>query len=89
MRDATKEQEAPGTEPAEGRPDMNLPGADRADPEPRHDDDRPGPDRRPPDVPDSDMPERLGQRISDGPGSGIVAGEPDLVPDVEVPSETM
>jgi hypothetical protein len=89
MRDTTKEQEAPGTEPAEGRADMNLPGADQADMGPGTDDGRPGIDRQPPDVPDSDTPERLGQRISDGPGSGIAAGEPDLVPDVEVPSETM
>jgi|GEM_PF-3007898 len=65
----------PGREPAEGRPDLELPGADR--------------DRERPDTPDADLPQRLGERIENGPGPGIAAGEPDLVPDVEVPEETM
>jgi hypothetical protein len=38
-----------------------------------------------PDTPDADLPQRLGRRIENGPN----AGEPDLVPDVEVPEETM
>ena len=42
----------------------------------------------PPDSPEADLPRRLGERIENGPGGGV-AGEPDLVPDVEVPEETM
>jgi hypothetical protein len=72
MRDTTREPRAPGDDPAEGRPDFNLPGAERPEP----------------DDPDADLPERLGERIENGPGSGV-AGEPDLVPDVEVPENTM
>ena len=60
-------------EPAEGRPDMDLPGADV--PEPRHD-------------PDAELPQRLGERIDDKAG-GIASGEPDLLPDVEVPEPSM
>jgi len=71
---------SPGREPAEGPPDMELPGADRDDPTV---------DREPPDDPSANLPERLGERIQNGPGTGIAAGEPDLVPDVEVPEETM
>jgi hypothetical protein len=67
--------ETTGREPAEGRPDLELPGADRG--------------RELPDTPDADLPQRLGERIQDGPGPGIASGEPDLVPDVEVPEETM
>ena len=63
--------------PAEGRSDLDLPGADR-EPEP--------PDG--PSDPDADLPERLGHRI-DAPGEGIASGEPDLLPDVEVPEESM
>jgi hypothetical protein len=61
-------------DPAEGRDAMDLPGADRpAQPAPETD----------------ELPEQLGRRISEGPGSGIAAGEPDVLPDVEPPSETM
>lgn len=60
----------PGREPAEGPPAMELPGADRDDP-------------------DGDLPQRLGRRIAEGANSGMASGEPDLVPDVEVPEETM
>ena len=65
-----------GTEgdPAEGRPDLGLPGADRQDV---------------PSGPQDDLPERLGQRIENGSSSGLAAGEPDVLPDVEVPEETM
>jgi hypothetical protein len=86
----------PGGEPAEGRSDMGLPGADRDD---ITEDRRPGgapdpgatpsPGHEPPDTPDADLPERLGDRVANGPGPGIASGEPDLVPDVEVPEETM
>jgi hypothetical protein len=72
MQHSNDEPDAPGREPVEGRPDLNLPGADR----------EPEPD------PNSDLPRRLGDRIENGPGAGV-AGEPDLVPDVEVPEETM
>jgi hypothetical protein len=67
--------ETPGTEPAEGRADLNLPGAERQDPPPDRND---------------DLPERLGKRIQDGPGgSGVATGESDLLPNVDVPTETM
>ena len=86
---------SPGREPAEGRPDMELPGADRDDsgvdrqpPSVPNPGGRPV-DREPPDDPNADLPERLGERIQNGPGTGIAPGEPDLVPDVEVPEETM
>ncbi len=62
-----------GDEPAEGRPDMDLPGADRPNPAPD---------------PSDELPERLGRRIEDGPGGGIT-GEPDLLPNVEVPEAQM
>ena len=60
--------------PAEGRPDLGIPGADRQD------------------VPagsEDDLPERLGQRIENGSSSGLATGEPDVLPDVEVPDATM
>ncbi len=63
-----------GLEPAEGRPDLGLPGADVPDPSPDRND---------------DLPERLGERIENGPGPGIAAGEPDLLPNVEVPEAQM
>jgi hypothetical protein len=72
-----------GRDPAEGRSDMELPGADRA---------KPISDRAPgdaPHAPGDDLPQRLGERIQNEPGTGIGGGEPDLVPDVEVPEETM
>jgi len=59
-------------DPAEGRTDLDLPGADRPMPEPDAD----------------DLPEELGRRISD-PGSGIAAGQPDVLPDVEPSEATM
>jgi hypothetical protein len=62
------------TEPAEGRPDLGIPGADRPVVEPGLQD---------------DLPEKLGQRIENGSSSGIATGEPDVLPDVEVPEETM
>ncbi len=64
----------PELDPAEGRPDMDLPGADRPEP--------PG-DQHP------ERPQRLGERIEDGPGGSIATGEPDLLPDVDVPEKTM
>jgi hypothetical protein len=85
---------SPGRAPAEG-PEMELPGADRDDaidrqpPDGRTPGDAPGRGPGMPDTPDADLPERLGRRIENGPNAGIAAGEPDLVPDVEVPEETM
>ena len=75
----------PGDEPAEGRPEMELPGADRDDPsverpytpDPR--DDRPN-DPEPPDDPNADLPERLGRRITEGPNSGIARNPANTVP---------
>ncbi len=63
-----------GGDPAEGRPDLGIPGADRPDVPPG---------------PQDDLPERLGQRIENGSSSGLATGEPDVLPDVEVPEETM
>ena len=63
-----------GGDPAEGRPDLGIPGADRQD-VPR--------DRN------EDLPEKLGQRIENGSSSGLATGEPDVLPDVEVPETTM
>jgi hypothetical protein len=97
MRQPTNETPvSPGGDPAEGRPDMDLPGADRAEPKRERTPgdapdpgEAPSPNPEPPDAPGSDVPERLGERIGNGPGKGIASGEPDLVPDVEVPEETM
>jgi hypothetical protein len=97
MRQPTSDTTAtPGRDPAEGRPDLDLPGADRAEPltDRRPEDGRdpgatPRPDRNPPDAPDADLPQRLGEGVENGPRTGIATGEPDLVPDVEVPDETM
>jgi hypothetical protein len=62
------------SDPAEGRPDLGIPGADTPDaPAGRGD----------------DLPERLADRINGGGDAGIASGEPDLKPDVEVPDETM
>jgi hypothetical protein len=70
----TDASETPAMDPAEGRPDLGIPGADHPDP---------APDR------DADLPERLGKRIQEPPGKGIAADEPDLLPNVEVPEATM
>ena len=72
--DRTGPTQASGMQPAEGRPDLGLPGADVPDPTPDRND---------------DLPERLGERIENGPGDGIAAGEPDLLPNVEVPEAQM
>jgi hypothetical protein len=69
----TTQQPGTSPQPAEGRPDLGIPGADRPDELPGRED---------------DLPERLGERIS-GDSQGIASGEPDLKPDVEVPDETM
>lgn len=63
-----------GGDPAEGRPDLGIPGADR---------------QPVPAGPQDDLPERLGERIENGSSSGLATGEPDVLPDVEVPEETM
>jgi hypothetical protein len=97
MRQPTSDSPGtPGREPAEGRPEMELPGADQEDsiPDPRPGDTpdpggTPPPDREPPDSRGGDLPQRLGERVQNGPGTGIASGEPDLVPDVEVPEATM
>jgi hypothetical protein len=75
MDDITTTPASTGTspEPAGGRPDLGIPGADREGELPGRED---------------NLPERLGERISVG-GQGIATGEPDLKPDVEIPDETM
>jgi hypothetical protein len=62
------------SDPAEGRPDLGIPGADRPDAQPGRED---------------ELPERLSERIYGGGGEGLATGEPDLKPDVEVPDESM
>jgi hypothetical protein len=61
-------------EPAEGRPDLGIPGADTPDELPGR---------------EEELPERLSERIYGGSGQGVATGEPDLKPDVEIPEETM
>ena len=68
------ERGTPGRDPAEGRPDLGIPGADRPDAPP---------------APEDELPERLSERIYDRQGGGIATGEPDLKPDVEVPESQM
>lgn len=72
-RDTSTHASNPG-DPAEGRPDLGIPGADRPDVQPGRED---------------ELPERLSERIYGGTGQGLVTGEPDLKPDVEVPDESM
>ena len=67
-------QARPSNDPAEGRPDLGIPGADRPDAQPGRED---------------ELPEKLSERIYGGSGQGVATGEPDLKPDVEVPDETM
>ena len=73
MDQNTKPQTGISPEPADGRPDLGIPGGDLP-----HE----LPDRQ------DDLPERLGERISGG-DKGVATGEPDLKPDVEVPEATM
>lgn len=61
-------------DPAEGRPDMDLPGADRP---------APGPDR------EDELPQRLGERIDEKPREGGAIDDPDLLPNVDVPETAM
>ena len=74
ITDTRTDDAAGGREPAEGRPDLGIPGADHP---------APAPDRV------DELPERLGERIERGPTGGVVTGEPDLLPDVKVPEESM
>ena len=63
----TNEQAQTPSDPAEGRPDLGIPGADRPDALPGRED---------------DLPERLSERIYGGKGENAAAGEPDIKPDV-------
>lgn len=74
MRDDMSDIARSGSDPAEGRPDMGIPGADRQDVPPG---------------PEEDLPERLGERIYPDGGQGVATGTPDVKPDVEVPESTM
>ena len=69
------ERPTPGNQPAEGRPDMRLPGAET--------------DSEIPGGSGDDLPQRLGQRIENGSSSSIAPGGTDLLPDVEPPDTTM
>ena len=70
----TNAKARPSGDPAEGRPDLGIPGADRPDAQPGRED---------------ELPERLSERIYGGVGQDVAAGEPDIKPDVEIPDETM
>jgi hypothetical protein len=70
----SRPQTGTSAQPAEGRPDLGIPGADQPDELPGRED---------------DLPERLGERVSGGRDQGIATGEPDVKPDVEIPDETM
>jgi len=61
------------TDPAEGRPDLGIPGADRPESPRGHED---------------ELPERLSERIYGG-GQNVGGGDPDIKPDVEIPDEVM
>ena len=74
MRSTAPEHTNPAQDPAEGRPDLDLPGADRPDP--------------PSNDPDADLAQRLGERIAE-PDGGVASGEPDLLPNVEPPDAPM
>ena len=74
MRPEANDPSPTSGDPAEGRPDLGIPGADRPEVPP---------------APEDDLPERLSERIYGGGGQGIASGEPDLKPDVEVPETTM
>lgn len=74
MRPEPNDESRASGEPAEGRPDLGIPGADRPELPP---------------APEDQLPERLSERIHGGEGQGIATGEPDLKPDVEVPEVTM
>lgn len=74
MTSDTNDQARATGDPAEGRPDLGIPGADRPEELPGRED---------------DLPEKLSERIYGGGNEGIASGEPDLKPDVEVPEATM
>ena len=74
MNRNTDAQARTPADPAEGRPDLGIPGADRPDAQPGRED---------------ELPERLSERIYGGGGQGVSTGEPDIKPDVEIPDETM
>jgi hypothetical protein len=77
VRTTMTEHPKPADDPAAGRIDLELPGADRPDPQPD-----------PPSDPQDDLPERLGRRIGE-PDGGVASGEPDLLPNVETPDASM
>lgn len=59
------------------------------DPDDRRPDASEVPEMRFPGAREDELPERLGERVEDGPGEGIATGETDLLPDVESPESTM
>jgi hypothetical protein len=84
-----------GTQPAEGRDDLDIPGADVSGPPSEHPDaPMPGiqPTRDIADEPDSrerDRRDQLGERVRVGMPGPAASTEPDVLPDVEVPEEQM
>jgi hypothetical protein len=72
-RDMKTQAHTPG-DPAEGRSDLGIPGADRPDVQRGRED---------------ELPEKLSERIYGGAGEGVATGEPDIKPDVEIPDESM
>jgi hypothetical protein len=83
-----------GTQPAEGRDDLELPGADVSGPPSEHPD-APLPGPQPlRDIADQPDPERdrrddLGDQVKVGMPSPEGRDEPDVLPDVEVPDGQM
>jgi hypothetical protein len=79
--------------PPDSRP-SDVPSGDRETP-----DERPTPGEQPaegrPDMgfpgadQEDDLPQKLGERIENGSSSSMAIGEPDVLPDVEVPDTTM
>jgi hypothetical protein len=76
--------------PAEGRNDLDLPGADRGGPAGGPGDrpiDRPVPGRDDHGNPEAERRDELAQRVGSGTPSPAGRDRPDVLPDVEVPDE--
>jgi hypothetical protein len=74
-----------GTDPAEGRDDLGLPGADRAG----DGLDLPRPDRHGEGNPETERRDDLADRVENGQPGAAGSTDSDLRPDVEVPDEQM
>lgn len=72
----------PNRPPAEGRPDLGIPGADRDDVPVGGVPEQEFPGR------EDELPEQLSDRIH-GRDRGVATGGSDVKPDVEIPDESM